>query len=144
MVVVPLLAELIMFFMFILIMKYFYTLWFPRLCNFQGRCCRIFIAVCGKGNFSDTPECLGTLGCYIWARVWCDVTWFCIFLLFRCLYFEVDGICCEWWPWVCVELGLIPWMTSLFGMYLQNNAFILVPLASFAPFGVFAKIFLIR
>jgi hypothetical protein len=53
-----------MFCIFILIMKYVYTLWFPRLCNLQGRCYRIFIAVCGKGNFSDPLECLGTLGCY--------------------------------------------------------------------------------
>jgi hypothetical protein len=55
MVVVPLLAELIMFCMFTLIMHYVYTLWFPRLCNFQGRCYQIFyMVVCGKSNFGDT------------------------------------------------------------------------------------------
>jgi hypothetical protein len=60
MVVVPLLAELIMFCMFIVIMCYVYTLWFHRLSNFQGRCCRIFFkVVCGKGNFGDTRSVWG-------------------------------------------------------------------------------------
>jgi hypothetical protein len=59
--------------MFIPIMYYVYTLWYPRLCNFSREIMPnfspfLFLAVGGKGNFGDTRCVWGPRGVTVWCN----------------------------------------------------------------------------